>query len=120
VAFATLSVGEKREKGEVIKMGKEALSKRTVSLEMGPSAGSVFKNPEGLYAGKLIEESGLKGKIMGEAIISNRHANVIVNLKGASRSDVFALISLCQRKVFKDHGADLVLEIRIMNRWGEI
>jgi UDP-N-acetylmuramate dehydrogenase len=106
-----------REKAE--ELSKKALSQRTVTLGMGPSAGSVFRNPPGLFAGKLIEESGFKGKIRGEAMVSNRHANVIINLGNGSSSDVMSLIYAIMLKVYKDSQVELTLEIKIVNRWGE-
>lgn len=81
-----------------------------------PSAGSVFKNPEGKQgsSGQLIEKAGLKGKRIGGAMISDRHANFIVNAGGAKASDVLALIAAAQEKVFERFGVHLEPEIRII------
>ena len=81
-----------------------------------PSAGSVFKNPEGKQgsSGQLIEKAGLKGKRIGGAMISDRHANFIVNVGGARSSDVLELISLAQEKVFEAFGVHLEPEIRVI------
>ena len=76
-----------------------------------PSAGSVFKNPSGDYAGRLIERTGLKGKRIGGAMISNRHANFIVNRGGATAADILALIDLARKEVRGNSGVDLELEI---------
>ena len=64
-----------------------------------PSAGSVFKNPPNDYAGRLIEEAGLKGRRIGGALISPRHANFIVNTGGASAEDVVMLISFIKQQI---------------------
>jgi UDP-N-acetylmuramate dehydrogenase len=77
------------------------------------SAGCIFKNPRGLSAGSLIEQSGLKGTRIGEAEISDRHANFIVAHEGASSGDVLRLIDLTRSKVAEQFGVDLELEIEI-------
>ncbi|MBI4115284.1 MAG: UDP-N-acetylmuramate dehydrogenase [Candidatus Omnitrophica bacterium] len=81
-----------------------------------PSAGSVFKNPAGAQgsSGQLIEKVGLKGKKIGGAMISDKHANFIVNTGGARASDVLDLISLVQEKVLEAFGVHLEPEIRII------
>ena len=81
-----------------------------------PSAGSVFKNPGGSQgsAGQLIEQVGLKGHRIGNAMISDRHGNFIVNLGGARAADVLDLIRLAQEKVFDSFEVRLEPEIRIV------
>lgn len=88
-------------------------NRRTASqpLEL-PSAGSVFKRPEGGYAGKFIEEAGLKGCRMGGAMVSEKHAGFIVNVGGATCDDVKRLIEHIQAKVKFRFGVDLECEIR--------
>jgi len=81
-----------------------------------PSCGSVFKNPRGDYAGRLIESVGLKGHQIGRAQISPVHANFITNLGGATAADVQALIDEAQKRVFDATGIRLVPEVRIMGR----
>jgi UDP-N-acetylmuramate dehydrogenase len=81
-----------------------------------PSCGSVFKNPAGDYAGRLIESVGLKGFQIGKAQISPIHANFITNLGGATAADVQALIDEAQKQVFDATGIRLVPEVRIMGR----
>jgi len=81
-----------------------------------PSCGSVFKNPPGDYAGRLIESVGLKGQRTGGAQISPEHANFITNLGGATAGDVLALIEEAQEKVFDATGIRLVPEVRIVGR----
>lgn len=80
-----------------------------------PSAGSIFKNPEGFSAGALIDKSGLKGKIIGNAKISEKHCNFIINLGGATAKDILALIKLAKEKVKENFGVNLEEEIAILN-----
>jgi UDP-N-acetylmuramate dehydrogenase len=77
------------------------------------SAGSVFKNPPGDYSGRLIEAVGLKGKQIGNAQLSQRHANFIVNLGGARAADILALIALARATVQERFGVELELEIEL-------
>ncbi len=79
-----------------------------------PSAGSVFKNPPGDYAGRLIEQAGLKGHRIGDAQISDKHANFIVNRGRARSVDVISLIELAREKVMKLFKTELQLEIQII------
>jgi UDP-N-acetylmuramate dehydrogenase len=79
-----------------------------------PSAGSVFKNPPNDYAGRLIESVGLKGKRVGGAMISDKHANVIVNVGGASAQDILALMNTARQRVREQTGIDLEPEIRVV------
>lgn len=87
--------------------------KRTQPLGW-PSAGCIFKNPEGLAAGALIEKSGLKGFRMGDAEVSRRHANWIINRGHARARDVVALIEHIEACVYSNSGIRLEREIRIM------
>jgi UDP-N-acetylmuramate dehydrogenase len=80
-------------------------------LDWHPSAGSVFKKIEGVGAGRLIDQCGLKGHRVGDAQISHIHANILVNLGRATAKDVRELISLAQREVEKKHGVHLEPEI---------
>ena len=79
-----------------------------------PSAGSVFKNPPGDFAGRLIEAVGLKGVRLGDAQISPKHANFIVNRGQAQSRDILALIKLAQDKVSQEFGVQLELEIEVL------
>ena len=79
-----------------------------------PSCGSVFKNPPGDFAGRLIEAAGLKGRQVGGAQISPVHANFIANTGGASAADVLALIQLAQETVESQTGTRLEREVRIV------
>jgi len=78
------------------------------------SAGSVFKNPPQNFAGRLIESVGLKGKRVGGAMISDKHANVIVNVGGASAEDILTLIATARQRVREQTGIDLEPEIRVV------
>lgn len=95
---------------------KELLEKRiaTQPLQL-PNAGSVFRNPAGDHAARLIEAAGLKGYAIGGARISEKHANFIVNPAGAgSAADIEALIEYAQRRVREGFGIELVREVRIV------
>jgi len=83
------------------------------------SAGSVFKNPAGDFAGRLIEQAGMKGTTHGGAQISERHANFIVNLGRASAADVVALIVQARNRVHEQFGIDLELEVELRGEWGK-
>ena len=87
--------------------------KETQPLEF-PSAGSVFKNPSGDFAGRLIEEAGLKGTRVGGAMISEKHANFIVNTGNASSREILALIDLAKKRVKEDFGVRLELEVQVV------
>jgi len=82
-----------------------------------PNAGSVFKNPPGAHAGTLIEAVGLKGARLGGAMVSERHANFIVNLGGARAADVKGLMDLAARAVRRRYGVDLEAELRLVGEW---
>jgi UDP-N-acetylmuramate dehydrogenase len=81
-----------------------------------PSAGSVFKNPRNDFAGRLIESAGMKGARVGGAMISEKHANFIVNTGGATAADIMRLASLAREKVREQTGIDLELEIIVVGR----
>ena len=79
-----------------------------------PSAGSVFKRPVGYFAGALIEQSGLKGKRIGGAMVSEKHAGFIINYDNATTTDVINLIKHCQKTVFDKFGVELHTEIKFV------
>lgn len=92
--------------------------KRRGALPSEPNAGSVFKNPEGQFAGRLIEACGLKGETAGAARISERHANVIVNTGGARASDVLVLMKRMRDAVREKFGVTLMPEVEMLGvRW---
>lgn len=95
---------------------RELLQRRIATQPLGlPNAGSVFRNPEGDHAARLIESCGLKGRERGGARISEKHANFIVNPRGAATADdIESLIADAQRTVHEKCGVQLVTEVKIM------
>jgi UDP-N-acetylmuramate dehydrogenase len=83
----------------------------------GASMGSMFKNPPGDYAGRLIDAAGLKGARVGDAEISTLHANFFINHGSASADDVYALLRLARKKVAEVSGVTLKLEIELIGDW---
>ena len=83
-------------------------------LAIHPSAGSIFRKIEGVGAGRLVDQCGLKGATIGGAQISHLHANIIINLGGATAADVRALIALAQRAVEEKFGQHLEPEINFV------
>ena len=94
------------------------VAKRKASQPPGATIGSMFKNPDGDYAGRLIEACGLKGRTIGGAQISAKHANFFVNLGHAKAQDVKALIDLAHDDVLAKFGVDLQLEVELIGEWG--
>ena len=89
----------------------ERRMKRLASQPLNmPSAGSVFRNPEGMYAGELIEKSNLKGYTIGGAKVSEKHANFIVNNGGATGKDIVDLINKIRKEIKENYNVDLKLE----------
>ncbi len=96
---------------------KELLRRRAQTQPMGTrNCGSVFRNPPGDYAARLIEASGLKGERVGNAVVSEKHANFIINTGGASAADVESLIARVAKRVALESGVRLVREVRIVGR----
>ncbi len=102
--------------GEVLKARVErVLDRRRKTQPLGyPCAGSVFKNPPGQFAGELIEKAGLKGLRIGDAEISRKHANWIINRGKAKSGDILALMGKVEKEVFGTFGVRLEPEIRIL------
>jgi len=84
-----------------------------------PNAGSIFKNPPGQYAGRLIEEAGLKGRRLGGAMVSEQHANFIVNVGGATATDVRALMNEITERVWQKRAVRLQPEVKLVGEWEE-
>jgi len=95
----------------------ELIEKRKRTQPPGASMGSMFKNPPGDYAGRLIEAAGLKGTRVGNTEISRLHANFFVNTGGASAQEVYALIGLARDEVKARFGVELELEIELTGEW---
>ena len=112
---ATLNLQKKIEQqGNTVDI-KQLLAKRSASQPTGvASCGSVFRNPEGNYAARLIEACLLKGKKIGGAVVSEKHANFIINEGDATASDIESLIKLIQKTVKEQHGVTLQPEVRIV------
>ena len=106
---------EKSTKEKIYQKIREYILKRKLSQPLEyPSAGSVFKNPRGYHVAKLIESCGLKGKRIGQAQISKKHANFIVNLARAKAKEVIALMNLIKKKVEKKFKITLEPELKIV------
>jgi UDP-N-acetylmuramate dehydrogenase len=98
---------------------QDARRRRTAKQPLGwPNAGSVFKNPPGDYAGRLIEASGMKGRRVGGAMVSERHANFIVNVGRATAADVKQLMDEIADRVWQANAIRLVPEIKLVGEWG--
>lgn len=95
-------------------------AERHPPLATEPSAGSIFKKIEGIGAGRLIDACGLKGARIGGAVVSPRHANIIVNAGGATAADVRHLIAHVQRTVEREHGYRLAPEIGFVGDFGPL
>ncbi|MFZ5651461.1 MAG: UDP-N-acetylmuramate dehydrogenase [Bacillota bacterium] len=97
-------------------MEKYINSRKTKQPLEYPSCGSVFKNPPGSYAGMLIDEAGCRGLRVGDAQVSLKHSNFIVNLGNASAGDVLELIDNVRRRVFEKSGISLEMEVKVLGR----
>ncbi len=106
---------ERGEPARIAALSEEFMEKRKASQPIGMrSAGSVFKNPPGDTAGRLIDEAGLAGRTSGGASVSAKHANFIVNDGGARACDVLALMELVEREVQERFGVRLEREIQVI------
>lgn len=116
--YTVLEVTLKFQKGEHEKISgriKDLNRRRSEGQPLEfPSAGSTFKRPEGYYAAKLIEDTGLKGLSVGGAEVSKKHSGFIINKGDATASDILNLIKMVQDKVKEKYGVDLFTEVRII------
>lgn len=116
-AVIKLSVGDKDESLQTI---KKHLNRRSATQPtQQPNAGSVFRNPEGDYAARLIESCGLKNFCVGGACVSEKHANFIINTGTATAKDIQALIKYVHEKVEQQHGINLIREVQVIGERGE-
>lgn len=107
---------EKGSKEAIEEVMKNRLKRRVESQPLNyPSAGSVFRNPNDMFAGQLIEQAGLKGMKQGGAMISDKHANFIINVGNATGEDVRNLILYTQNKIKEKYNVDLKLEQEFVN-----
>ena len=103
---------------EVVARLDRWLATRSESQPLGPpSSGCIFRNPEDDYAGRLIDAAGAKGLRVGGAVVSDRHANYILNTGGATAKDVLALIALVRSTVQDRWGAELETEIKLIGEF---
>ena len=110
--------GEPGDRPTAVKRIKEMANERIAKQPLAqPNTGSIFRNPPGDHAGRLIEAAGLKGARIGDAIVSEKHANFIVNAGQASATDVRALMRRCQAEVKVRFGVDLVPEVELVGEW---
>lgn len=100
---------------DIIRRKSELIARRNATQPLNlPNSGSMFKNPAGTFAAKLIEQAGLKGKRIGDAQVSEKHANFMVNLGAATSEDVVRLIDLVRRTVYQNTGIPLELEVKLV------
>lgn len=105
----------KGDKDAIMAEMKELATKRNTKQPVTyPSAGSTFKRPEGYFAGKLVEDAGLKGVSVGGAEVSTLHSGFIINKGGATATDILELIALVQNRVYDEFGVELKPEVRII------
>ena len=116
VALSAILRGEKTPRSAIDEKLRLFERKRWTSQPAKPSAGCIFKNPETIPAGKLIEELGLKGTNVGSARVSDVHANFIVNEGGATAGDVLQLITIIRDRARTERGIELEPEVMILGR----
>ena len=110
--------GEPGDRAAAVRRIKEIANERMSKQPLAqPNTGSIFRNPPGDHAGRLIEAAGLKGAIEGGAMVSTKHANFIVNIGDASAWDVRRLMERCQQAVKEKFGVDLVAEVELVGEW---
>jgi len=106
------------ERAAIVSKRASAKQRREAHQPLGyPNAGSIFKNPPGEFAGKLIEAVGLKGHRHGGAMFAEQHANFIINMGDATAADVCALMDEATRRVWDAHGIRLEAEIKLVGDW---
>ena len=111
VSFILKKGDEKSIKAEIKELNERRRDKQPLEY---PSAGSTFKRPEGLFAGKLIEDTGLKGFSVGDAAVSEKHCGFVINKGHATSADIYGLISQVIEKVYDKTGVVLEPEIKLL------
>ncbi len=112
ILSSTFALGEGNA-DEIMQRVHEQLASRREKQPLGyPSVGSTFKRPTGHFAGKLIEDAGLKGERVGGAVVSCKHAGFVVNEGGATAADVLALVELIKERVYEQCGVRLECEFK--------
>lgn len=106
--------GDPKRMREIVKANLQWRGERHPPLDTEPSVGSIFKKIEGIGAGRLIDQSGMKGKTIGGIEITHRHANIMINRGGAKAEDVREMIKVVQETVAKDHGYFLETEVKFV------
>ena len=112
-----LAPGDPETMRRVLRENLEWRTHRHPPLDSEPSVGSIFKKIEGIGAGRLIDECGLKGTQIGGAMVTHRHANIFINTGGATAADVRALIAHCQEVVEERLGYRLEVEISLVGEF---
>ena len=98
-------------KAEMVELNKRRKDKQPLEY---PSAGSTFKRPEGYFAGKLVEDAGLKGYRVGVAMVSEKHAGFVINYDNATATDILDLMEHIKREVYMRFGVELEAEVKIV------
>src|SRR5919201_23431 len=110
--------GRVGDRATAVKRIKEMANERVKKQPLAqPNTGSIFRNPPGDHAGRLIEAAGLKGRSVGGAVVSEKHANFIVNTGSATASDVRGLMEVVQQEVMKRFKVKLVPEVELVGEW---
>jgi len=100
-------------KAEMLELNKRRKEKQPLEY---PSAGSTFKRPEGYFAGKLVEDAGLKGYRVGGAMVSEKHAGFVINYDNATATDILSLMDHIKREVYMRFGVELEPEVKIIGK----
>ena len=98
-------------RGRMAELAEQRRAKQPLQY---PSAGSTFKRPEGYFAGKLVQDAGLKGKTIGGAQVSEKHSGFLINIGGATAQDILDLIAFCQKEVKDKFGVTLETGVKIV------
>jgi UDP-N-acetylenolpyruvoylglucosamine reductase len=116
IALEATFRGEKTERTKIDSLLRLFEKKRWSSQPAKPSAGCIFKNPDEVPAGKLIEELGLKGTRVGGACVSDKHGNFIVNEGRATAADILKLIGVIRERAKRERGIELEPEVLILGK----